>query len=353
MGDTAHLRYDAILIVSFGGPEKAEDVMPFLENVVRGRNVPRERLIEVAQHYYHMGGRSPINDQNRALTAALKDLLAREGPDLPVYWGNRNWHPMLPETLRQMRDDGVRRSLGFFTSAYSSYSGCRQYREDIERAQERAGPGAPVVDKIRVFYNHPLFIAAAADHVLCALNRIPPERRAAAHIAYTAHSIPVSMAKNCRYETQLLEACRLVSAAAGSPAYRLVYQSRSGPAAQPWLEPDICDHLRSLSEAGIKDVVIAPIGFISDHLEILYDLDREARNMAAGLGLNMIRASTVGAHPDFVRMVRQLILERIDPAQNRAALGLYGPDHDVCPPDCCLPGTQALTAGGGIRQGRG
>jgi ferrochelatase len=238
--------YDALLVVSFGGPEAPDEVMPFLENVLRGRNVPRERMLEVAHHYEMFGGVSPINGQNRALIHALERELSENALDLPVYWGNRNWHPLLADTLRQMRDKGVRRALAFVTSAYSSYSGCRQYREDIERARAAVGEGAPQVDKLRVFYNHPDFIAPNVENLQAALARIPSERRAAAHVAFTAHSIPLSMASNCDYQAQLSETCRLVAEGAGHARWQLVFQSRSGSPAQPWLEPDICDHLREL-----------------------------------------------------------------------------------------------------------
>jgi len=319
--------YDAILVVSFGGPEKPDDVIPFLENVLRGRNVPRERMMAVAEHYYYFGGKSPINDQNRALIAGLETLLAAEGPHLPVYWGNRNWHPMLADTLRQMRDDGVRRAIAFFTSAYSSYSGCRQYRENIIAARAEVGEGAPEIDKLRVFYNHPGFIGPVTENVKAALAKCP-----ASHIAFTAHSIPTVMADTSCYVQQLNEACRLVAEAVNITDYKLVYQSRSGPPTQSWLGPDICDHLRT---SGHSRVVICPIGFISDHLEVLYDLAIEAAAVSAELGIHMVRAATVGTHPAFLRMIRDLILERIDTATPRLALGAFGPSHDVCPVDCC------------------
>jgi ferrochelatase len=330
--------YDALLVVSFGGPEASDEVMPFLENVLRGRNVPRERMVEVAHHYELFGGVSPINGQNRALIAALERELSESNLNLPIYWGNRNWHPLLADTLRQMRDDGRRRALAFVTSAYSSYSGCRQYREDIERAREAAGEGAPPVDKLRVFYNHPGFIAPNVEHLRAALAQIPYERRREARVAFTAHSIPLSMASTCDYQAQLLETCRLVAEGAGHAHWQLVFQSRSGSPAQPWLEPDICDHLRELKRAGAQDVIIAPAGFISDHMEVLYDLDTEARQVAKETGLNLVRAATVGTHPTFIRMIRDLIVERQAGAPVRPALGTRGAKEDVCPVDCCLPG---------------
>ena len=329
--------YDAILVVSFGGPERREDVIPFLENVLRGRNVPRERLLEVAEHYDHFGGVSPINAQVRELVAALRAELDRHGISLPIYWGNRNWHPLLTDTVRQMTDDGVRRALGLVLAAYSSYSSCRQYREDVERARQAVGPEAPEVHKLRVFYNHPDFIAAGAERVRDALERIPADRRDRARIAYTAHSIPVSMAAQCSYEAQLAETCRLISESLQiAPERRqLVYQSRSGRPADPWLEPDIGDHLKALKKQGARDVVIMPVGFLSDHMEVLFDLDEEARQIGESLGLNVARAATVGTHPLFVGMLRELIQERLSPGTAKRAVGQFGPSHDVCPVNCC------------------
>jgi len=337
------MNYDAILLVSFGGPECNADVLPFLENVLRGRNVPRERMLQVAEHYYLFGGKSPINDQNRALIAALRNELKTHGPDLPTYWGNRNWHPMLADTLRQMKSDGVKRAIAFATSAYSSYSSCRQYRENIAAAQAAAGEGAPVVDKLRPFYNHPLFIDANVDHVREALDRIPADRRTSARIAYTAHSIPVGMSQTCNYHRQLLEVGRLVSEALGRTPDPLVFQSRSGPASQPWLEPDILDHLREIRREGATDVVIAPIGFVSDHMEVIYDLDTEARLLCNELGLKMERAATAGTHPKFVRMIRELIVERMDQSAAKQVVGIYPANLDVCLVDCCPAPARAAT----------
>lgn len=312
--------YDALLLVSFGGPEKPDDVIPFLENVLRGKNVPRARLLEVAEHYYHFGGKSPINGQNRALLAAIRQELDAHGPKLPVYWGNRNWHPLLEDTLRQMRQDGIRHALAFVTSAYSSYSSCRQYTEDIERARAAVSPGAPEVTKLRAFHNHPLFLEATVARVRDALLEFPEDRRANAALVYTAHSIPLAMAHGCLYVSQLEETAALVSRALGRPDWKLVYQSRSGPPHQPWLEPDICDYLRELRAQGVADALVAPIGFLSDHMEVVYDLDTQAREVALEIGLNMVRAATVGTHPAFVRMIRSFLEE---------------PRADVCPLDCC------------------
>ncbi|HEX5833203.1 MAG TPA: ferrochelatase, partial [Pyrinomonadaceae bacterium] len=303
--------YDALLVVSFGGPEGMDHVMPFLENVLRGRNVPRERMLSVAHHYEMFGGVSPINQQNRNLIAALKEELETHGPNLPIYWGNRNWHPLLPDTLRQMAADGVQNALAFVTSAYSSYSSCRQYRENIANAQAAVGPGAPRVDKLRAFYNHPLFIEANVDHIRAAWSKLDEDARAEAQLVFTAHSIPESMAANCEYAAQLQEAGSLIGAALGSDRWRVVYQSRSGSPAQPWLGPDINDYLRELHSKSTSHVVLAPIGFVSDHMEIVYDLDFEAQNLARELGMQMVRAATAGTHPVFVKMIRELIVERM------------------------------------------
>src|SRR6516162_5579391 len=282
------MTYDALLIVSFGGPESREDVIPFLENVLRGRNVPRERMLAVAEHYYHFEGKSPINQQTRELISALKQELTEHGPKLPVYWGNRNWHPMLPDTLRQMKQDGIRRALAFVTSAYSSYSGCRQYREDITRAQAEVGEGAPEIDKLRAFFNHPGFIDATEARLRDAVAELPATARNNLQIVYVAHSIPLSMANTCDYVSQLEEVRKLVSARVGIANDVLVYQSRSGAPGQPWLEPDILDYLREAKQRNsASGVVIAPISFISDHMEVLYDLDIEARQLCESLDLPM------------------------------------------------------------------
>ena len=335
--------YDALLVVSFGGPEGMEDVMPFLSNVLRGRNVPESRMREVARHYELFGGVSPINEQNRRLIAALERELEENGPRLPIYWGNRNWRPMLADTLRRMRDEGIKNALAFVTSAYSSYSGCRQYREDVERAREAVGEGAPRVEKLRAFFNHPGFIGPNVLNLRAALAEIPEARRSDARVAFTAHSVPEAMAAGCDYERQLLETCRLVAEGAGQTSWRLVFQSRSGPPTQSWLGPDICEHLRELKRSGATDVVVSPVGFISDHMEVIYDLDTEARQLSEEIGLNMIRAATVGAHPEFVKMIRELILERLDDSTPRRALGAFPPRQDTCAADCCLPGFAART----------
>jgi ferrochelatase len=306
-------RYDALLVISFGGPEKREDVIPFLENVLRGRNVPRERMLEVAEHYYHFDGRSPINDQNRALIAALKDAI-----DIPVYWGNRNWHPMLADTVRQMRDDGIRRAIAFATSAFGSYSGCRQYLENIESARAEV-EGAPRIDKIRPFSSNPLFLEAMADRVREARKQLPKSK-----LIFTAHSVPLSMADASPYVRELEAASARVAELSEAPDWVLAYQSRSGPPTQPWLGPDIGDYLRELR----SDAVIAPIGFLSDHMEVLYDLDTEARALCDQLGIRMVRAGTVGTHPAIIRMIAEMV----------------GQEPVPCADTCCAAARRPVTA---------
>ncbi len=310
-------KYDAFLLVSFGGPEKHEDVIPFLENVLRGKNVPRERMLEVAEHYYHFDGMSPINRQCEDLLAALRAEFAASGLNLPIYWGNRNWHPMLTDTVQQMRDDGIRRVIALATSAYGSYSGCRQYREDLDRAAT-AVSGAPVIDKLRPFFDHPGFIDAAAARVREALEQLP-----GADVVYTAHSVPVSMSQSSPYEQQLREVCSKVHekcGVGGKPT--LVFQSRSGPPGQPWLEPDIGEYVR---QTGSKRLIVVPIGFLSDHMEVLYDLDTEAADIARERGIEFVRAGTVGTHPSFVSAIRQMVQTAMDGVVN------------ACAPDCCKP----------------
>jgi ferrochelatase len=315
--------FDALLVVSFGGPEGMDDVIPFLENLLRGRNVPRERMLSVAHHYELFGGVSPINQQNRDLIAALEKELEQHGPRLPIYWGNRNWHPLLPDTLRRMAEDGVKNALAFVTSAYSSYSSCRQYLQNISDAQAAVGPDAPRVEKLRVFYKHPLFVEANVDHIRAALEQL--EDPSEAHLVFTAHSIPESMAANCDYVSQLEHTGALIARELAIEKWHLVYQSRSGSPMQPWLGPDVCDHLRSLRDEGVTNVVVAPIGFVSDHMEVVYDLDVEARRVADEIGMKMVRAQTAGTHPSFVRMIRGLVMERVSGEV----------PMNICAPDCC------------------
>ncbi|SEL03047.1 ferrochelatase [Nonomuraea pusilla] len=314
MGD-----YDALLVLSFGGPEGPDDVMPFLENVVRGRGVPRERLLQVAEHYQGFGGVSPINRQNRELVEALRPVAG-----VPVYWGNRNWRPFGEDVVRRMKADGVRRAAVFATSAFAGYSSCRQYYEDIARISIEGGPE---LVKMRHYGDHPGFVAAMADHVRAAYGRLGDDD---ARLVFTAHSVPVSMAETAGpsgglYEAQLRRSAELVNRALGREGrpWDLVWQSRSGPPQVPWLEPDVCDHLRALAEDPANaSVVLAPIGFVSDHMEVVYDLDTEARQVAGELGIRMERAATAGTHPRFVRMVRELMDE---------------PEPVPCPLTCCPP----------------
>ena len=322
--DEAGRHYDALLLLSFGGPEGHDDVMPFLRNVAAGHGIPEERLATVAEHYHHFGGVSPINAQNRALMDALHAEFSAHGIKLPIYFGNRNWRPFVADTVREMRDAGVHRALVFVTSVFNSYSGCRQYREDVMRACTSVGEGAPIFDKLRSCYNHPGFIDAMAARVSDALAAFPEPERDSARVIFTAHSIPLSQATHSDYVPQLEEACRLVMERLGRDGHALVYQSRSGSPHSPWLEPDILDHLKREKNAGVQRVVLAPIGFLSDHMEVIYDLDTQAKELARELGLEMVRAGTVGAHPSFVHAIRELVLERMTPGAERAALGTRG-----------------------------
>jgi len=322
--------FDALLVVSFGGPENREEVLPFLENVLRGKNVPRERMLEVAEHYYHFEGRSPINDQNKELIAALEAEFRNHGIKIPVYWGNRNWHPLLPDTLKQMQADGVRNAAALVTSAFGSYSGCRQYREDIARAQQAAGAESMTIEKLPNFCDRPEFIEVMIERVRAAMAQFP----GAEQLIFTAHSVPMSMADTSPYVRQLKAASERVAAACGSSNWTLVYQSRSGPPLQPWLAPDICEYLRAQHASGVRSVIVCPIGFISDHMEVLYDLDTEARALCDEIGLKMVRAGTAGSHPKLVAMIRDMVLN----AQTSAVLA-----H--CEAGCCPPPPQRPAAG--------
>jgi ferrochelatase len=294
-------------------------------------------MLAVAEHYDHFGGKSPINDQNRAIIAALETEFAAQGIKLPIYFGNRNWHPLLPDTLRQMEQDGIERALVYVTSAYSSYSGCRQYRENLSVACETLGPTAPQLDKLRIFFNHPLFVQANVARLQDALAQLPQEQRANGTILFTAHSIPLGMSQGCDYLSQLTETARLVAGELGHTNWKLVFQSRSGPPTQPWLEPDVLDAIRAHHAAGGGPLVIAPIGFLCDHLEVLFDLDVEAKHLCDELGIRMVRAATVGTHPLFVQMIRELVQERLNDSPTRAAIGNFPARPDVCAEGCCLP----------------
>jgi ferrochelatase len=348
--------YDAFLLVSFGGPEGPDDVMPFLHNVTRGRGIPPERLEAVAEHYYAVGGVSPINQQCRDLIAALGKDFATAGVDLPIYWGNRNWDPYLAATVAEMAAAGVRRALALVTSAYGSYSSCRQYLDDIGRARAEAGPGAPQIDKIRHFYSDPGFIEPFADATLRAIESLPAGIRADVPLVFTAHSVPEAMAAASgpppggRYPAQLAEAAGLIARRVGEAAgraggaggghpWRLVYQSRSGPPSQPWLGPDVCDYLEELARDGAPGAVLVPVGFITDHMEVVHDLDVEAAGVAERLGLPLARAATPGQDPRFVSMITALVGERLVGERSGsglppAALGSPGCGSGEC---CRLP----------------
>ncbi|MEW2139590.1 ferrochelatase [Streptomyces sp. NPDC005409] len=363
--------YDALLLLSFGGPEGPDDVVPFLENVTRGRGIPRERLKEVGQHYFGFGGVSPINAQNRALLEALRKDFADHGLDLPVYWGNRNWAPYLTDVLREMAADGRRRIAVLTTSAYASYSGCRQYRENLAdalAALQAEGLQPPRVDKLRHYFNHPGFVEPMIEGVIAALDTLPEETRAGAHLAFTTHSIPTAAADTSgpvedhteggaggAYVKQHLDVATVIAdevavRTGGDHPWQLVYQSRSGAPHVPWLEPDICDHLEALHGAGAPAVVMVPIGFVSDHMEVLYDLDTEATAKAAELGLPVARSATVGADPQFAGAVRELVLERAARERGESAeecwVGMLGQSHDLCAVGCC-PGRAPRPAAAG------
>ncbi|ATL68390.1 ferrochelatase [Nocardia terpenica] len=340
---------DALLLLSFGGPERPEDVLPFLENVTRGRGVPPERLAEVAQHYLHFGGVSPINALNRDIIAAVEAEFDRRGLDLPVYFGNRNWHPMVEDTVERMRADGIGSALVFPTSAWGGYSGCRQYDEDIVRARAAVGERAPALTKLRQYFDHPLLVESFADAIRAALQQIPADRRDGARLVFTAHSVPISADAAAGppadgghlYSRQVVEAARLCAAATGVDEYDVVWQSRSGPPQVPWLEPDIVDHLEALSAKGVEAAVVCPVGFVSDHLEVIWDLDNEAADKAAELGMSFARAATPGADPRFARLVTDLVQEQLAGARP-LRLGVvpgYGCTLDgaPCAPGCCEP----------------
>jgi ferrochelatase len=336
---------DALLVLSFGGPEGPDEVRPFLENVTRGRVVPPQRLDEVAQHYLHFGGVSPINRCNRTLIIAIEQALATAGLDLPVYFGNRNWHPMVEDTVVAMTADGVRRAVVFATSAWAGYSGCRQYHEDIARTRLAVGPGAPELVKLRQFFDHPLFIAACADALRTAREQADPSAR----VVFTAHSVPLAAdaaaglaaERGHRYSRQVTEVARLVAAAVGVDSYDVVWQSRSGPPQVPWLEPDVIDHLDTLHAQGVPGVVVAPVGFVSDHLEVVWDLDQEARQRAASLGMDFVRAATPATDPRFAEMVVELVAEQVRNAPARRCSQVPAAGQGVngmpCVAHCCEP----------------
>ncbi|WP_405165239.1 ferrochelatase [Nocardia sp. NBC_01499] len=338
---------DALLLLSFGGPERPEDVMPFLENVTRGRGVPRERLEEVAQHYLHFGGVSPINALNRDIIAAVEAELATAGIDLPVYFGNRNWAPMVEDTVARMAADGVRSALVFPTSAWGGYSGCLQYHEDIVRARTAFGADAPDLLKLRQYFDHPLLIEAFADAIRAARQELPADRRDGARLVFTAHSIPVTADTAAGppadgghlYSRQVAEAARLAAVATGFTDYDVVWQSRSGPPQVPWLDPDIVDHLDDLAAKDVDAVIVCPVGFVSDHLEVIWDLDNEAKEKAAELGMAFARAATPGTDPRFARLVVELIDEQLNDTASRhlGEVSGYGCtlNGEPCAIGCC------------------
>ncbi len=335
--DTKAHDYDAVLVVSFGGPEGPDDVMPFLDNVLRGLSIPPSAKERIAKRYQRFGGVSPINGETRAFIAALEAELRGHDIDLPVYWGNRNWHPLLPDTLEKMQADGIKRALAHVTSTFASYSGCRKYREDLYEATA-ALEHPPVIDKPRLGFNHPGFIAAVVARTREALATLPASRRAETPLVFTAHSLPESMTKHAPYQAQLQEACRLVADGLEHDRWALAYQSNNASYGEPWLQPDIGEVLRRFGRNDVQDVIVMPIGFVCDHMEVVLDLDIEAQAVADEAGVNMVRAATVGAHPTYVTMVRELIQERMTANAERLSLGSLGPSHDFCPADCCLSG---------------
>ncbi len=333
--------FDALLLLSFGGPDGPDDVRPFLENVTRGRGVPPERLDAVAEHYLHFGGASPINGINRALISELEAAM----PELPVYFGNRNWEPYIEDTVTAMRDNGVRRAAVFTTSAWGGYSSCRQYTQDIARGRAAAGPQAPELVKLRQYFDHPLFVEMFAEAIGEAAAQLPAELRDDARLVFTAHSIPVRVDERDGprlYSRQVGYATRLVAAAAGYDAYDQVWQSRSGPPQIPWLAPDIGDHLAALADAGTKAVIVCPIGFVADHIEVVWDLDNELAEQAAEAGITLARTTTPNADPRFARLAAGLVEElRTGAAPARVAGPDPVPGHGcsvngaLCLPGCC------------------
>lgn len=318
------MEFDALLVLSFGGPEGPDQVMPFLENVTRGRGIPPERLTAVAEHYLHFGGVSPINGINRALIEQIRAELAQRGEQLPVYFGNRNWHPMVEDTVAEMTSDGVRRAAVFSTSAWGGYSGCAQYQEDIVRARAAVGEGAPELVKLRQFFDHPLLVAMFADAVAAAAQTLPEPLRADARLVFTAHSIPLRAADRCGpdlYARQVRYAAGLVAAAAGYSDYDVVWQSRSGPPQVPWLEPDVGEHLSMLAEQGTQAVLACPVGFVSDHIEVVWDLDNELREQADELGIALARVSTPNAERRFAQLVCDLVDEARDGREAARVVG--------------------------------
>lgn len=335
---------EALLVLSTGGPESQADVWPFLQRIAQGRDIPPERLAAVAARYEAIGGRSPHNTEVRALLVALAENFGREGPDLAIYWANKYWFPTIEETLAQMADDGIKHAAALVLTPFGSYAGCRAYKEAIERGRGRLGEKAPVVRKLRLFYNHPLFVDAVATRLKEALTEAAEQGVGEIRVAFSAHSLPQAQAAVSPYEHQFAACAELVAKAVGLREYSLVYQSRSGNPASPWLGPDIKEWLITLGKEGFRGAaVVVPIGFVVENLETVYDLDIEARQVAEELGLTFLRATTVGCHPMFIQMIRELVCEVIDPSAPRRALGADGPWPDECPPSCCITNVQEDT----------
>ena len=349
--------FDALLLLSFGGPEGPEQVMPFLEHVTRGRGVPPERLLDVAEHYLHFGGVSPINAINRALIDQIRTELAGRGEDLPVYFGNRNSDPFIADTVATMKADGIRRAAVFSTSAWGGYSGCTQYQEDIAGARAATGDGAPELVKLRQYFDHPLLVTMFAEAIADAAATLPSEVRDSARLVFTAHSIPLRAANRCGvdlYPRQVAYSSSLIAAAAGFGEYDQVWQSRSGPPSVPWLEPDVAEHLSALAEAGTKAVIICPVGFVADHIEVIWDLDSELAEQAEELGVAFARASTPNAQPRFAQLALGLMDELLlgsEPARVVGPQPVPGYGNSVngrfCTADCEASALAASARPGG------
>ncbi|MGB1822662.1 MAG: ferrochelatase [Acidimicrobiales bacterium] len=326
-------RFDSLLLLSFGGPENSDDVMPFLRNVTAGRGVPDERLAVVAEQYELFGGKSPINELNQQLLCALNEELASRGHEMATFWGNRNWHPFVTDTIADLKSLGHTSTVCLVTSAFSSYSGCRQYHEDLDRARNEV-PGAPNIERVRVYWDHPDFLGTAAE--LLAESRDAAGLSSETPVLHSAHSLPLSMAANCDYQQQLNEAASIVNELAGMRGpYEVVFQSRSGPPSVPWLTPDIDQRIHELAEQGTQELLVHPLGFVADHMEVLFDLDTQSAAAAKEAGVKMVRTPTVGTHPRFVSMLVDLVEEAAGLRADRPSLSKSGPRPDKCNSQCC------------------
>lgn len=326
-------RFDSLLLLSFGGPENSDDVMPFLRNVTAGRGVPDERLAVVAEQYELFGGKSPINELNQQLLCALNEELASRGYEMATFWGNRNWHPFVTDTIADLKSLGHTSTVCLVTSAFSSYSGCRQYHEDLDRARNEV-PGAPNIERVRVYWDHPDFLGTAAE--LLAESRDAAGLSSETPVLHSAHSLPLSMAANCDYQQQLNEAAAIVNELAGMRGpYEVVFQSRSGPPSVPWLTPDIDQRIHELAEQGTQELLVHPLGFVADHMEVLFDLDTQSAAAAKEAGVKMVRTPTVGTHPRFVSMLVDLVEEAAGLRADRPSLSKSGPRPDKCNSQCC------------------